>query len=78
MLPWVALEEALLNAVKANRIDNGIFYAERGPASGAWHIYKKRNHEDNGAYIATSETREGAQSILDSLGTGITNYNEKG
>lgn len=64
------LEQALVDAVTANRIEHGIFFAERSSDSVHWHVYKKRNHEDNGAYIVTADSREGARSILDSLGTG--------
>lgn len=64
------LEQALLDAVSANRIDHGVFYAERSNDGVHWHVYKKRNHYDNGAYIATANDRGGAQFILNSLGTG--------
>jgi hypothetical protein len=72
------LEQALLDAVNANKISHGIFFAERSNDGVHWHVYKKRNHEDNGAYIATADHREGAQFILNALGTGTTNYIEKG
>ena len=64
------LEQALLDAVKANRIDHGLFFAERSSDGVHWHVYKRRNRDDNGAYIATANDRENAQSILNSLGTG--------
>jgi hypothetical protein len=64
------LEQALMDAVNANRINHGIFFAERSSDGVHWHVYKKRSHEDNGAYIATANDRNGAQFILNSLGTG--------
>lgn len=67
------LEQALLDAVnghREDRIEFGLFYAERSSDGVHWHIYKKRNHNDNGAYLATANTQENAQRILDSLGDG--------
>lgn len=64
------LEQGILDAYSARRIDHGIFYAEMSNDDVHWHVYKKRSHEDNGAYIATANDRAGAEFILHSLGTG--------
>lgn len=65
------LEQALLGAVNENRINHGMFFAERG-ASGNWHVYKRRSPANGSdSYVASAKDREGAQSILNSLGTGF-------
>ncbi len=64
------LEQALMDAVNENRINHGMFFAERG-ASGNWHVYKRRSPANGpDSYVASAKDREGAQSILNSLGTG--------
>jgi hypothetical protein len=69
------LEQALLDAANASRIDHGIFFAERSNDGVHWHVYKKRNHYDNGAYIVTTTSRNAAQFILNTLSTGTIEGN---
>jgi hypothetical protein len=56
-------------AMNLTNIDGTRFHAERG-TSGNWHVYKKRNAQDNGAFIGTYPTREAAAGALAVLEAG--------